>query len=233
MQSDPRARFRPGQIFSAQITSGFTSKNYSTFRKIDLEYLPLEPFPSLKATAEEEQLQNRSRRLAQIRQLPLEKMTRYCEDVARDGSEVHCLLCSRPGQPSKHQKDDWASDHFRLHHWEYYFGMVPGLSSRLSRETRVSVIAWEQQSEASSQPPERDFSAERWITVDDVTLDTPIKVDDEIASVVNDHSQIHYWPLPGPIMIQRFVVVREGDGQCLVLGIHTSVKPPVRFPDHP
>lgn len=225
VQSDPRATFRPGQIFAAQITSGFMLHNFRTFRDIDFGDLPLEPIPTLKATSEDEQVEDRSRRLAQIRELPLEKMTRYCEDAAGGGGTVHCLLCWRPGEPHKWQKEKWASDHFRHMHWQYYFGMTPEIPTRLSREKKAEVIAWEKQNTELSQPSAREFSAEKWITLEDVTLDIPIEDDYEMVSKIQHHSKAFPWPLPGPIMIQRFVVVREGNERCLALGIHTLVKP--------
>lgn len=231
-QSEPRFKFRPGQVFAAQITSGFILKHNPTFRDIDFGNLPLESIPTLKARAQAEQLEDRFKRLAQIHQLPLENMTRYCEDVPSDGKKVYCLLCSNPKEQTKWPKDKWATWHFRKEHWIYYFSMVPGLSDHLSREMKGMVISQEKQSEEPPQPPDQNFSAEKWITLEDVTLDTPITEDNEMANIVENHSLGYYFfSVRGPVMIQRFVVVREGSEQCLALGIHTLVKSHVRSSD--
>lgn len=221
--------FRPGQIFAAQIDSNFVLYNHRTFRDIDFGNLPLEPIPTLKATAENEKLEDRAKRLAQVRQLPLEKMTRYCKDVAGNRKKVDCLLCSNPEKQSIYPKDNWATWHFRIVHWNKYFGMIPvseATERRLSTKKPTKIISWEKQSEELPQPPDPNFSADKWIVFEDVELDTPIHSEDEIIGRILCFSSRHHH-LAGPIMIQRLVVVREGRNECLCLGIHTSVKPPI------
>lgn len=224
--------FRPGQIFAAQINSNFQLYNHRKFREIDFGNLPLDSIPKLEATAENEKLEDRAKRLAQIRRLPLEKMTRFCKDVPENREKVECLLCSDPEEhwQSIHPKDDWASEHFRRFHWENYFAMVPELTDRLyqlEKKRLGKVIPWEKQSEELAQPADPKFSPDEWIIFEDVALDTPIESDNEIFDDITSASSFNHYSLPGPVMIQRFVVVREGGRQCLCLGIHTSVKTPL------
>lgn len=229
VQSNPKSVFRPGQIFEAQINSDFQLYNHRTFRDIDFGNLPLDSIPMLEATAENEKLEDRAKHLAQVRQLPLDKMTRYCQDVADNRKKVKCLLCTDPEKlrESIYLKDEWASDHFRRDHWIYYFAMVPKLEDRLDelpRRRRELVIPWQRQSEEHAQPADLKCSPDGWITFEDVASDTPIDTDDEIFDVIARFSSREHHSLPGPVLIQRFVVVREGSRECLCVGIHTSVK---------
>lgn len=172
---------------------------------------------------ETEQLEDRAKRLAQIRQLPLDKMSLYCKDLPGDRKRVQCLLCPKSRDGFSDTKDDWASHHFRFAHWEHYFAMIPGGPGLLSRRKREKVIPWKKQIKELPQPQNSGSSAEKWIVLEDVTLDTPIRTDEELALVLETASQVKHF-LAGPVMIQRFVVVSEGNGHCLCLGINTWVK---------
>jgi len=219
-QTNPSSFFRPGQIFAAQITSQLLLRNDRTFRNVDFGNLPLEPIPKLRAMAEREQLQDRIKRLTQIRQLPLDKMTRYCKEMLDGRKTVRCLLCPDRGDDFASTKEYWASYHFRFDHWGHYFAMIPKGLGLLSHMKHEKVIPWEKQSKELLQPLDSEFSAEKWILLEDVTQDIPIDTDEELAEALNMFSQICHC-LAGPVMIQRFVVVREGGGHCLCLGIHT------------
>jgi hypothetical protein len=58
---------------------------------------------------------------------------------------------------------------------------------------------------------------------DDIALDRPLKTDEEIKDILDFCSPSMHYSLLGPIMIRRFVVVREGPDTCLCLAIHTYV----------
>ena len=166
--------------------------------------------------AKSEQLEDRAKRLAQIRQLPLDKMTLYCKDIPGDRKDVQCLLCPMGGDGCSNAKDDWASYHFRVYHWEHYFAMIPD-GPDLLRTKSGEIIPWEKQ---DVKRRNSGFSAEEWIVLEDVTLDIPIDTDEKVAMVIERTSHMNHY-LAGPVMIQRFVVVREGTDHCLCVGIHT------------
>jgi len=171
----------------------------------------------LAATAEKERVEDERKRLAQIRSLPLEKMSYYCASISTDNKRVICLLCGKDrwGLDQSYQRDEWTSRHFRLCHWERYFGMIP---LRPDQE-RFEIIPWEiQQRDLFATNSQR--LANDLITLDDVTSSYPIETDAEIFDTATDYSFEPHCPT-GPIMIQRFVVVREGLYSCLCLGIRT------------
>ncbi|KAK4074482.1 uncharacterized protein Triagg1_5078 [Trichoderma aggressivum f. europaeum] len=214
MQKKPISFFRPGQIFAAQITSRLSFENKRAFRKVDFGNLPLAPIPKLKAVADREQLEDMIKRLTQIRQLPLDRMTRYCRDIPGDRKSVQCLLC---GQNSRILQDYWATQHFRACHKEYYFGLKQDENS-----ANLKVIPWKKQLKKLPHSTSTEFSAEKWIVLEDITIDVPIQEDWDFSGW--DISQQYYLDVGGPIMIQRFVVVREDNKCCLCLGIHTYMK---------
>lgn len=124
---------------------------------------------------------------------------------------MQCLLC---GQGSRVLKDYWATQHFRACHKEYYFGMIqnPGMMWQFTE------IPWEKQLKKLPSSASTEFSAVKWITVEDITLDVPIQPDSDFALPYNSQE---YYLDSGPVMIQRFVVIREDNKRCLCLGIHT------------
>ena len=219
-QKNAASFFRPGQIFAAQITSNFTFSNERKFRQVDFGNLPLEAVSNLEAQADRERVVDRTKRLAQIRKLPLKKMTRYCRDLPGDEGKVECRLCSSSFVCS-YPKDEWATYHFRTIHWQQYFGMLPRRPSPNGRNrfNTSEIIPWNKQ-----KLPPRTLGSQslvvEWIDLEHVTEDVPISTDQEIISAIGSSSEvIHY--KAGPVMIQRFVVVRQGDGSCLCIGIHT------------
>jgi hypothetical protein len=220
-QSDPVSFFRPGQVFSAQIGSNLSLTNMRQFRDVDFCALPLKPISELKATAEREQLEDRAERLAQIRRLPLQQMAHYCRDSQLNNKNIQCLLCPNNGRNS-YTRDSWASEHFRLYHWRQYFGMVPSINiSQVERNKGENVIPWdEQEKKFTKLSSSSHFSVDDWIVFDDVVLDIPILTNVEIVRRLEQTSQLVHHKT-GPIMIQRFIVVREGERYCLCVGIHT------------
>ncbi|KAI1477688.1 hypothetical protein F4774DRAFT_388230 [Daldinia eschscholtzii] len=224
-QQAPDSFFRPGQIFSAQITSLMDMERKRGFRKVDFGTLPLEPITTLKEKAKAESLEDRRKRLAQIRSLPLEKMVQYCEDIPHDPGVVNCLLC-RAELRAKNSKRNigpvskglWASLHFRIQHWEHYFSMLPPNALRgLRKDRRRRLVP---SKDLTPPNPGSGFSAEKWIDLTHVTEDVPIETDEELIRVVNQTSTFDHY-LRGPVLIQRFVVVCQGVADCLCLGIHT------------
>ena len=222
-QTNPASFFRPGQIFAAQVTSSLSLNNNRKFRKVDFGNLPLEPISKLKTMAQVERLEDRTKRLAQIRQLPLKQMTYHCKDMPLEREKVECLLCPNSGT-NTYRRDEWANRHFRIVHWREYFGIIsrgscppclPGLN------VNDLMIPWERQKLSLSQrASDFRFSGDEWITLEDVIEDIPIPSDEEVATIIAMTSEVGHY-LAGPVMIQRFIVVREGDGYCLCLGIHT------------
>ncbi|PKK49919.1 hypothetical protein CI102_8721 [Trichoderma harzianum] len=201
------------RIVAAQIASRLCFENKRTFRKVDFGNLPLASIPKLKAVADTERVEDMLKRLRQIRQLPLDRMTRYCRGIPGDRKSVQCLLC---GQGSRVLKDYWATQHFRACHKEYYFGMFQS-----GMVGHFKAIPWGKQLKKLPPSASTEFSAVKWITVEDITLDVPIQPDSDFAHP--DISQEYYLD-SGPVMIQRFVVVREDNKYCLCLGIHTYAK---------
>ena len=98
-------------------------------------------------------------------------------------------------------KDEWVTLHFRVEHWNIYLKICSTARSH----------------------PDRTFSPESWITLDDVVSDDPIPTDGKIKNTINQSTQDSCSGAPGPILIRRFVVVREGPESSLCLGIHTYV----------
>lgn len=99
-------------------------------------------------------------------------------------------------------KDEWVAFHFRVRHWNIYL--------KICSTAKIH--------------PGRTFSSESWITLDDITSDDPILTDNEIIAVINTSTQEDgRIGAPGPVLIRRFVVVREGPESSLCLGIHTYV----------
>ncbi|KAL6820889.1 hypothetical protein J3E69DRAFT_357255 [Trichoderma sp. SZMC 28015] len=175
-----------------------------TFRRVDFGNLPLEPIPKLQAIAKKEQLEDMSKRLTQIRQLPLEIMTRYCKDIPGDRKNCRML------------KDYWASENFRAWHREYYIDMI-----RDDDLTNGEAIPSEERLEGLPHPTRTtEFSPEKWILLEDIISDIPIESDDYF---IYEPDSLEL-TVGGPIMIQRFVVVREDSKRCLCLGIHTYAK---------
>lgn len=168
----------------------------------------------LKATADQDRVKDREKRLEQIWQLPLLQMTAYCTEVPLDKHKVTCTL----GTTGKmFSKDEWTL-HFRQRHWQYYFSMVPQHAKRLRTRQREQLIP---EKDLAPNPLGSTFSEQVWITLDDVTQDVPIMTDDEMIRRLLRSSPQFVHPLYGPVMIQRFVVVRAGLQSCLCLGIHT------------
>ncbi|KAI0117426.1 hypothetical protein F4814DRAFT_286837 [Daldinia grandis] len=153
-------------------------------------------------------------------------MVQYCESIRDDSTQVICLLCrielrakdaSQDARPCP--KDYWASNHFRFKHWEYYFSMRPQEASQSLRHRRgVTLILPEN---LINPVPGSGFSNETWIDLTHVSNDTPIATDQGIIRSLNIVSSRRYIGLRGPVLIQRFVVVRQDLDQCLCLGIHT------------
>ncbi|KAK6948138.1 hypothetical protein Daesc_009902 [Daldinia eschscholtzii] len=236
-QQAPDSFFRPGQIFSAQIASYMDMESKRGFRKIDFGNLPLEPIPTLKEKAKAESLEDRKKRLAQIRGLPLERMVQYCEDIPHDPGIVNCLLC-RAKLRTKNSKRNigpvpkglWASLHFRIQHWEHYFSMLPPDVLRgLRKDRRRRLVP---SKDLTPPNPGSGFSAEKWIDLTDVTKDVPIQTDEELIRVVNETSTFNHY-LRGPVLIQRYS--RQGCGdqpdQELFGILHSSDEPPAPMPN--
>jgi hypothetical protein len=109
-------------------------------------------------------------------------------------------------------KERWAEWHFRLYHWEDYKRFKSPMKSQ--QEWIDSLQERLQNSH---------ISAENWMIFEDITSDSPLKTDEEIERILKYGSPHVHYSLPGPTMIQRFVVVREGPDTRLCLGIHTYV----------
>lgn len=216
----PDSFFRPGQIFATQITSTLLFNDEHDVPDIDFSALPLAPVPKLEA----KELQGRANRLAQIHNLPLQQMTLYCEELPQDPDQVVCLICQSktPPSPFTYSKDSWASWHFRLVHWKYYFSMLPGVAEMfLHINKKKDLIPFSKLKQPS---PDAQFSAEAWIRLDQIKKDGPIMIDDIIAQYISYSSgPLNKGRKRGPVLIRRFVVVRQGKDRCLCLGIHTCV----------
>lgn len=214
--------FRPGQIFAVRIESSLMLHNSRSFRKVNFGQLPLDDIPSLDARAASEYIEDKEKRLAQIRSLPLHQMTAYCRTVLHDSTRVECLLCRSNNVHKTWTKESWASNHFRFDHWDFYFTMRPEKNYRLlesSKKERINQLKLEQPRPSI----ENVLSVEKWITIDDITSDDQIRTDRNIALDLNGASIGGEHGISGPTMIQRFVVIRAGRKDCLCLGIHTYV----------
>lgn len=140
-------------------------------------------------------------------------MTVYCRAIPLISRRVACLLC----KGKLFLKDEWTL-HFRYQHWKYYFSMVPeSVSSELDTYRQSALVPKNDIKRAS---PGSIFSADKWITIEDVTEDVPIARDEAIIDYINRISVMDHY-LAGPVMIQRFVVIYQGEDTCLCLGIHT------------
>ncbi|KAI1660283.1 hypothetical protein F4813DRAFT_351563 [Daldinia decipiens] len=213
-QDAPESFFRPGQIFSAQITSSLQERNdrgrYESFN-------PRKP-------PRPENMEDAVKKLAQIRNLPLERMVQYCDDIPHDSSQVICLLCriKLRAQDARQDatpcpKDYWAGNHFRIIHWEYYFSMRPLDASKYLMSDLKGLILPENRTRPILGST---FSKETWIDLTHISDVTPIETEFAVTNKINCTSvSWHY--LTGPVLIRRFVVVRQGVGKCLCLGIHT------------
>jgi hypothetical protein len=203
--------------------------NYS-HRTVDHSRLPLEPIPVLQAKAKAAYLEDRKKRLAEIQALPLDRMVQYIEEKKDIRGQVNCCLCvpTTPPPDSKAwmTKDSWASWHFRIHHWNLYKPMVDqrrAVLRSLSIQSTHCESPEQSAFKTAEEPANPIFSPETWIVLGDITSDSPIETDREIERIVGFCSFGTHYSLPGPIMIQRFVVVREGSKSCLCIGIHTYV----------
>lgn len=87
-------------------------------RQIDPSQLPLKPISTLRRNDELIRKEDQVERLGQIHSLPLRDMIRYIEEV-EDG-KVLCTICVRLGKDIRARKEDWATWHFRVAHWELY-----------------------------------------------------------------------------------------------------------------
>ena len=198
----------------AQITSALHLSNERGFRKVDFGALPLGPISLLQCKAGQERREDREERLNQLRDLPLTLMAVYCKELPLERSKVECLLCRDEAPWSK---DNWMR-HFRRYHWQYYFSMLPKKASRdLGKLYKRALVPREDLPQPLSPS---DFSADKWITIEDIERDVPIISDESIIDDVNQTSVFEHY-LAGPVLIQRFVVVKEGQHACLCLGIHT------------
>ncbi|KAF2124255.1 hypothetical protein P153DRAFT_371116 [Dothidotthia symphoricarpi CBS 119687] len=214
-QHDCASFFRAGQVFDARIVSSFYVDADRRFTEIDIGHLPLETVSKLKAMDEEIHIADHTKRLAQIRALPLSQMTVYCKDLRFDRTRVRCLLCkSRP-----YLKDDWTF-HFQLDHWQYYFAMLPEPLITSHPYTEEELVP---RSELVQPSPYSSFSADNWIILEDITTHVPIYTDEGIVRLIHNYSEEGY-NMKGPVMVQRFVVISRGDSSCLCLGIHTHAQ---------
>jgi hypothetical protein len=216
LQHNRPSFFRPGQIFVAQISSSVYLDNDRGFRNVDSGHLALEPTSELKVTAEQEYLEDRESRLTQIRNFPLPQMTLYSKELITDRRKQNCLLYNG----SVFDKEEWAELHFQFCHWEYYFAMVlesnsASLRSNLKRRLKP-------RQEFAKLFPNSKFSGDAWIILDDISEDQPIRTNKAIITPLN-LSRVDDHHIAGPVMTQRFVVIREGQRDCLCLGIHTYV----------
>lgn len=142
-------------------------------------------------------------------------MTAYCASIPYDRDRVYCLLCP-PGTPPM-GKDLWAGGHFRRSHWQYYLSMMPKTTSdKLVDYKKTSLMAREK----LARPGGDDFSAEEWISLRHVVEDVPTMADAAIVKDLDCASELKSCA-SGPVLIRRFVVVRQGGRDCLCLGIHT------------
>lgn len=105
-----------------------------------------------------------------------------------------------------------------MDHWQYYFNMVPeqvskGVPGRFAKST-VRPLEIEQPSDSNI------FSAQEWITLADIEEEVPIISDHEIITRLEMATYLEH-RAPGPTLVQRFVVVREGDDACLYVIVHS------------
>lgn len=223
-QETPASLFRPGQIFSTAIFSSVFMKNDRQSYDMDCDDPPLEPMPSLEAVASNENHKDRLKRLAQIRNLPLRRMTVYCKETSSETGQVQCLLCRGAASTKPWDKDQWATSHFRFDHWRYYYGMLPDtILDRFRSEDRNNIVPWKEPARTGTT---NIFSPDEWIKLEHMARDVPIPSEENIIDCINSSSFCD--PVcsePGPVqtMIRRFVVIREGPESCLCLGIHTWV----------
>lgn len=199
----------------------------------------------------EERLEQRKRRLSQIKDLPLKQMSRCCRRIPLLRDKVSCLLC-QPYAEDDHEpvtsytKEEWAVFHLRFAHWNFYF-----VISSTSWPIPKYLVA---QEVIQRLPMDDTFSLEGWILLEDLTTGQPIITDDEICNYAlrastekpggvfrvdlhlpwkyrccalsvppgrKNDGEKMHEPIQGPVFIRRFVVVREGKWGCLCLGIHT------------
>lgn len=138
----------------------------------------------------------------------------FCKKIDDSRRMVQRLLCT---DQNSYRRDDWTS-HFRMDHWQYYFNMVPeqvskGVPGRFAKST-VRPLEIEQPSDSNI------FSAQEWITLADIEEEVPIISDHEIITRLEMATYLEH-RAPGPTLVQRFVVVREGDDACLYVIVHS------------
>jgi hypothetical protein len=196
-------------VFSVLILTSFEVRHRG-YRKASLNKLPLQPISALKADAELIRIQDRKARLQQIYSLPLAQMIRYAEED--ESGDVICTLC----RGKRFSKDFWADKHFRIVHFAEYCN-IKGIWGLRQKTTIPDVRKLVPDMTAKVLP--RD-----WISLEDIESDFPIMSDEEIerhSNITNPPSAENEPYLPGPSMIRRFVVIREGPKSALCLGIHT------------
>lgn len=209
--------FKCGQVFSIQITSELYVEN-GRQTLMDVAQSP-EQITALQEKA-------KAVRLAQILSLPLAKMIQYSEENKIDQNMVWCRLCTRvaPATDSKHwmSKEYWASKHFRYCHWKYYHPMI------MDGETLPRKIRGSDTKDSHAFPldiPREStggtFSPETWLKLEGITSWWAIESDEDVESLVAGGSDNPWWHCDGPMMIRRFVIIRERSKSCLCLGIHT------------
>lgn len=176
-------------------------------RRIESSLLPLEPIESLKAKYAQAQKDDRDAQLKQMFLLPLDRMVQH----TRTGSnrKVVCTLCEEETPPilgKSYDRGDWAARHFRQKHWKQYC-KIRGISpNSLNLPSLASYLPIN--------------SCTRWMTIEDVTSDTPVQEDQDIM-FSQYASQTQEVGIPGAIMVRRFVVIQAGLLTCLCVGIHT------------
>jgi hypothetical protein len=97
-REDAQQFFRPGQVFSIQVTTELNLKKAS-HRPVDHTDLPLEPIPILQAEAEAAFLEDRKKRFADILALPLKFMIQYAGENKDNRAQVYCRLCVTTALP--------------------------------------------------------------------------------------------------------------------------------------
>lgn len=219
VQQQPLKFFRAGQVFSLCISARFEVTQLS-HRRIDPSQLPLEPIATLKARQEQTQKEDREHRLEQILLFPLADMIKYSKEA--ENGKVFCTLCPSGKVDDSYDKDDWVAEHFRRSHWEVYCklrGITKPNSDKLP-----SIKSYKFKSKSLGKRPtstnSSHISPTDWISLKDIKSTWPVKEDYEIKQTLTG-SHTTEPCIRGPVMIRRFVVIKEGLDSCLCLGIHT------------
>jgi hypothetical protein len=228
-QKQPEKFFRPGQVFSLKVTFGVCVRNRGQYRRtpVDFNSLQLEPATVLKERAEANFLEDRKSRLSQIHALPLKKMARYCREIINGQGMVFCKICNPNSEPPSDPtlwwtKEDWAAEHFRFEHWECYFPMVYSTAHPKTGPWRT----YEPATHPDTAQPlpvlegvAHAFIPGSWISLDDVSKDTPMLGDDHILGMTTLTSFGSDFTRRG--LIRRCIVLRAGEKLSLCIGIHT------------